>query len=367
MSTNQNSNKIHKFFMSLALQQAMKNLGNTNENPSVGCVLTKKNSLLSAGFTNLNGRPHAEYNAIKNSKLSVSNSNLYVTLEPCSHYGKTPPCVNEIINHGISKVFFSIKDPDLRSLGKSSKKLRKKNIFVNIGILSDKVKKFYKSYILYMNDKLPYVTCKLAVSKDFFTISKRKKWITNQYSRGRVHLMRSMHDSILTSAKTIKLDNPLLNCRINGLENTSPSIIILDNYLKISLRSNVLKNGKKLKKFIFYNKKNEKKIKLLKKIGIKTFKIPLNKFGDLNLKEVLIQAKKLGFSRIFLETGIKLSSSFLKENLVNDLKIFISSKRLNKNGQGSIKKYFKTFLKKKKYMIEKVNLFDDKLISYYIK
>jgi len=367
MSTNLNKNIKHKFFMSLALRQAMKNLGNTKENPAVGCVLTKNNSLLSAGYTNFNGRPHAEYNAINNSKQSVSNANLYVTLEPCSNYGKTPPCVKKIINHRIKKVFFSIKDPDLRSLGKSSKKFRKKNILVNIGILSNKIEKFYKSYILYKNSKLPYVTCKLAVSKDFFTINKKKKWITNQYSRGRVHLMRSIHDSILTSSKTIKVDNPLLNCRINGIENRSPSKIILDNYLKISLRSNIFKDNKKFKTFIFHNKNNKKKIKSLKKIGIKTYKIPINKFGDLNLKEVLIKARKLGFSRIFLETGAKLASNFLKENLVNDLKIFISSKKLNKNGQGSIKKYFKTFLKRKKYMLEKVNLFDDKLISYYIK
>ncbi len=230
MSTNLNKKNKDNFFMSLALKQAMINLGNTGQNPSVGCVITKNNTMISSEHTSLKGRPHAEYNAIINSRVNLINSHLYVTLEPCSHYGKTPPCVKKIINSKIKKVFFSIKDPDQRSYNISSKILKKKNVNVNIGILSSKIKEFYKSYILSRENKLPFVTCKLATSKDFFTINKKKKWITNEYSRGRVHLMRSQHDSIITSSKTIKEDNPSLNCRINGLETTSPAVIILDNH-----------------------------------------------------------------------------------------------------------------------------------------
>ena len=243
MSTNQNKKKRDSFFMSLALKQAMINLGNTRENPSVGCVITKNNSLITSGHTSINGRPHAEYNAIKKSRKNLANSSLYVTLEPCSHYGKTPPCVKKIIKNKVKKVFFSIKDPDKRSYNNSSKILRMKNINVNIGIMSNKIKEFYKSYILSRENKLPFVTCKLAISKDLFTIDKQKKWITNEYSRGRVHLMRSQHDSIVTSSLTIKKDNPNLNCRINGLEKRSPTVIVLDNHLKISIKSKVIKNN----------------------------------------------------------------------------------------------------------------------------
>ena len=367
MSTNQNKNQKHTFFMNLAFKQAMINLGNTKENPSVGCVITKNNSLISAGFTGFNGRPHAEHNAIINSRGKVTNSNLYVTLEPCSHYGNTPPCIKKIIGNRVKKVFFSIRDPDLRSFNKASKKFKRFNIQFNMGIYSNKAKEFYKSYILYKNNELPFVTCKLAVSKDFFTINRKKKWITNEYSRGRVHLMRSNHDSIITSSKTINIDNPILNCRINGLEMTSPARIILDTYLNITLKSNVIKDSFKYKTIIFYNKDDNKKIKLLKKFGVKIYKISLNSNGHIDLKKALIKAKKLGFSRIFLESGIKLTTNFLKENLVNNLNIFISNKKLNKDGQGSIKKYFTTLLKKKKFKVEKVNLFDEKLISYKIK
>tara|TARA_B100001250_G_C19769396_1_gene776362 strand:+ start:26 stop:1117 length:1092 start_codon:yes stop_codon:yes gene_type:complete len=363
MSTNQNKKKRNNYFMSLALKQAMINLGNTKENPSVGCVIIKNNSLISAGHTSTNGRPHAEYNAITNSKKKLTNSILYVTLEPCTHYGKTPPCVKKIIKSKIKKVFFSIKDPDQRSYNNSSKILKKKNINVNIGMMSNKIKEFYRSYILSRENRLPFVTCKLAASKDLFTINKRKKWITNEYSRGRVHLMRSQHDSIITSSLTIMKDNPLLNCRINGMKMTSPTIIILDNHLKISTKSKVIKNNT----IIFYNKFNKRKIKLLKKAGVKTYKATLNDKGDLNLTNVLMKVKKLGFYRIFLESGITLASSFLKENLVNDLKIYISDNKLNNNGTGNINRLIKFFLKKKKYTIEKVNLFGDKLISYKIK
>jgi len=310
MSTNLNKNNRHRFFMSLALKQAMINLGNTKENPSVGCVITKDNSVISVGYTGFEGRPHAEYLAIFNSREKLFNSNIYVTLEPCSHYGQTPPCVKKIINNKIKKVFFSIKDPDPRSFGKSYNVFKKHNIKVKSGILSNKITELYKSYIFYKKSKLPYVTCKLAVSKDFFTINKRKKWITNKYSRARVHLMRSKHDAIITSSQTVNMDNPSLNCRINGLERTSPTRIILDNHFKISLNSIVVNDKLKHNTIIFYNFHNKKKINLLKKRQVRIYKIPLDSNGDLNLRKVLIKVKKLGFSRIFLESGIKLASNF---------------------------------------------------------
>ena len=367
MSTNQNRNQKNNFFMNLALKQAMINLGNTGNNPSVGCIITKNNSVISAGHTSQKGRPHAESNAIDSCKKNINNSNLFVTLEPCSNYGKTPPCVKKIVKNNIKKVYFSINDPDIKSFKKSLKEFKKSNVKVSTGICSKKIKEFYKSYILSRENTLPYVTCKLAISKDFFTINKKRKWITNKYSRGRVHLMRSKHDAIITSSRTIKTDNPSLNCRINGLEKTSPYRIILDNFLKISMHSKVLRDKSKNKTIIFYNKDNINKIKMLKKMGIKLYKVSINSKNDIDLKKALKKLSSLGFSRIFLESGLKLTTNFLNENLVNDLKIFISNNKLKKNGDGNLKKYISKHLKKKRYIIEKVNLFGEKLITYKIK
>ena len=367
MSTNQNNSKKDIFFMNLALQQASRSLGNTKENPAVGCVIVKNNTLIGAGYTSINGRPHAEHNAIKSTREVVKNSELYVTLEPCSNYGKTSPCVHKIIRNQFKKVYFSIRDPDKRSFNKSSIKLRKSKVIVNIGALSGKIKKFYKSYYLLKKNALPFVTCKLAVSKDFFTIDKKNNWITNKYSRSRVHLLRSFYDCIMTSSQTIISDDPLLTCRIYGLERRSPSRIILDNKLRVPAKSKIFKDAYKYRTIVFHNKNNKKKVKKLRALGVKIYKIAINKNGDIDLKKALIKAQSLGFSRIFLESGIKLATSFLENKLVNDLKIFIAAKNLNRNGRGCVKKYFRSFLRNKKSIEERVNLFNERLISYKIK
>ena len=367
MSTNQSKYQKDSYFMKLALQQATKSLGNTKENPSVGCVIVKNNHLIGSGYTSPKGRPHAEQNAINFVKTNLQNSELYVTSEPCSHYGKTPPCVKTIIKSKIKKVFFPIYDPDLRSFNKSSVTLKKGRVSVSNNVLKNEIKYFYRSYLKSKNKDLPFVTCKLASSKDFYTINKNSKWITNELSRGRVHLMRSSHECILTSSKTIIKDNPRLTCRINGLIDTSPSRIILDNKLKIKIGSKIIKEANKYPTIIFCNKINKKKIKLLRKLRVKTYKIALDNKGNLDLKRSLIKAKKLGFSRILVEAGINLTTSFFKGKLVDDFKLFTSNKTIGRNGSGNIKKYFRTFLKNKKNSVEKVNLSDEKLISYKIK
>jgi len=367
MFINQNKNSDQVYFMRLALQQAQKVLGNTKENPAVGCVITKNNHVIQAAHTSIDGRPHAEQNALSYSQKKLYNCQIYITLEPCSHFGKTAACTDIIIKKKIKKVFFSILDPDVRSFNKSSKIFNKFKISVNKGLLKKEIAKFYKSYINYKKEGLPYVTSKIAITKDFYTKNKHKKWITNKFSRGRVHLLRSIHDCVMTSSNTVIEDNPRLTCRIKGIKNRSPNKIILDNKLKIGINSNVIKDSKFNQTIIFYNKINKKKIKLLKRLNIKLYRIPLDDRGCINLTKALTKAKELGFSRIFLETGIKLNTSFLKEKLINNFKIFISNKKAGLKGVKSFKNSFKTFLKSKQYQIEQVNLLGDKLISYELK
>ena len=162
------------FYIKLAYQQAEINLGSTSTNPSVGAVIVKNNSVISSARTSLNGRPHAESNALKK-KLNYKNSDLYVTLEPCSHYGKTQPCTKKIISKNINRVIFSINDSDPRSKNLASKELTKKKINVKRFILRDFAKNFYKDYFIHHSKKLPFVDGKLAVSKNFFSINKKKK------------------------------------------------------------------------------------------------------------------------------------------------------------------------------------------------
>jgi len=367
MFTNISNSKNHSYYMRLALQQADINVGNTKDNPSVGCVIVKKNLVLSSSCTSEGGRPHAEVNALKKISKNYNDLSLYVTLEPCSHFGKTPPCINLIIKRNVKKVFFSIKDTDNRSYNKCIKKFKNKGVKAKSGYLSKEINHFYRSYNKSNSSPLPFVTLKIALSKDFYTINKKDRWITNKFSRGRVHLMRLKHDCIMTSAQTVLDDNPLLTCRILGLSKKSPGRIILDKNLSVPTTSQLIQNAKNIKTIIFYNKLDIKKLNMLKKLKVNAFKIPLNSKGKLDLNKSLLLAKKLGFYKILLEAGLTLSKSFLYNNLVDDLKIFMSNKKINKNGKNSFKNIINILLKNKKKINEKVNLLGDTLISYKIK
>ena len=368
MFIKQNNFSKDLYFMNLALMQAKKNLGKTKKNPSVGCVLVKNDNIIKAGATSLNGRPHAEFNVLNSFKKNLNNHKLYVTLEPCFNYGKTPPCADLIIKKKINHVFISINDPDKKTYFKTLTKFKKKNIITKVGVLKLKTKKFYESYFVNRVNGTPFVTAKLALSKDFFTINKKKEWITNKYSRGRVHLMRSKHDVILSSYKTVMSDNSHLTCRINGLEKFSPTRIILDKNFKISPKCNLIKSAKNFKTIIFIkNKKNYKKLSLFKKLKVKVIYTKTDVNGNFVLKNILEKINDLGYSRIFLESGISLISNFLKNGLINDFFIFFSNNKLNNNGDGNFKKIHNKYLKHKKNIKENVNLFNDTLISYKIK
>ena len=364
MSTNPNKYQKNSYFMSLALQQAHKSLGNTGTNPSVGCILVKNNHVISAGFTGLNGRPHAEHNAINLSKKNVKGSELYVTLEPCSHYGKTPPCVNTIIKSGVKQVFFSSKDPDLRSYNKSTELFKKNKIVTKNGILYLDIRNFYKSYIKYKENLLPFVTAKMAVSKDFYTIDRKKKWITNIYSRRRSHLIRSMYDCVISTSKSINDDNSLLDCRIEGLEKKSPDLIILDRNLKLKKKLKLFKTIKNRKILLFTSSKNKKKILYLKKIGIKVNKI--NSLKNKNdFKNLFLILKKKGYSRIFVESGITFLNFLIKNKFLKNIYVFKSDNSLKKFGTN----YFSSNIIKQITLKNPitVNLFGDKLYKERLK
>ena len=367
MSTKKN-NKIvkNKFLMNLALLQAKKFLGKTGINPSVGCIiLNKKKELLSLSHTGINGRPHAEFLALRKLKKKAINSTLYVTLEPCSHYGQTAPCTKQIIKKKVNKVYFSVIDIDKITSNKAKKILNTKNIHTNIGLLSGKVKKFYQYYYKNRIHKLPFVTCKIAMSKDGFIKNISSKNISNIYSRKISNILRSQNNAILISSKTANDDNPTLNCRVEGLEKFSPKRIILDKNLKIKINSKIVKTSYDFKTIIFYNKINTSKINILKKRKINLYKIKLNNQNNLDLKEILKKIYKLNVSRLLIEGGKELTNSFMKESLIDELLLFKSNENLGSKGRLNINNIIKMSNKKsklKKKVI--VNLEDDNLYKY---
>ena len=330
---NNNLNNKDKKYIKLAYEQAFINLGSTAKNPSVGCVVVKNNSIISSGYTSINGRPHAENNALEKSE-DFKDSDLYVSLEPCSHYGKTPPCTDKIINKKIKRVIYSISDSDPRSEKKAEKKLKNKKISVKKNVLKNFAQEFYKSYFLQPTNKLPFIDAKLAISKDFFTINKKDKWITNIWSRRLGNFIRSQYDCLLTTSKTLNNDNPLLNCRIEGLEKKSPALIILDRSLNIKKNLEIF-NIKNRKIYILTKKNNKAKEFFLKKKGIKIIKLLPNKNEYSELKQIFYSVKKIGFNRILVESGITFINLILRYNLVKNFYLFKSSKKLKSKGHNN--------------------------------
>ena len=361
MSQSQNK---HYFFSKLAFEQAKINLGSTSTNPSVGCIVEKDGAVLSSGCTSLNGRPHAENNALKKIK-NLYNSNIYVTLEPCSHFGKTSPCTSLIIKKKINKVFFSINDYDKRSKNKALKIFESKRIRVKRGILKKYSNYFYKSYFLSKNQKLPFIDSKIAISQDYYTKSKKSKWITNNHSRKVGNFLRSRYDCLITTSKTVNDDNPLYDCRINGLEKKSPDIVIFDRYLKLKRNRKIFqKYSENRKIFLVTSSKISSKLRFFKNKGIKILYFK-NIKSKKDFSDIFIKLNKMGFSRILIESGLKFTNIFLQFKFINNFYIFKSSSKLGKKGFNNTTNRIIKKMKLKNRI--NVNLYDNNLYKVSLK
>ena len=324
MKTNQNN------FIRLAYYLAKINLGKTNLNPSVGCVVVKNNSVISSGYTSITGRPHAEFNALsKNQK--IRDSDLYVTMEPCTHYGITPPCTNLIIKKKVKKVYFSNYDLDKRTMKKAKSKLLKRKIKI-YKVVNNNFKDFYQSYFNSKKNFVPLIDAKIAISKDYCTISK-KKWITNSFSRKRAHLLRSEYNAIISTSESINKDNSVLNCRLNGFNNDKPDLIIID--LKMKLKKNLDLFQNKRRNIIIVTKDPKyKKLSFFKKRNIKI--ICLN---SLILKQDFLDLFKNlrnnGYQRILVESGLTFLNTLFKNKLISNLYLFKTAYNLRNKGKNN--------------------------------
>ena len=362
MSTKRNNYiQKDKFYMKLAINLAKKRIGLTGTNPSVGCVIVKNDTVISTGQTGLKGYPHAEVDAINNCKENISGSSIYVSLEPCSHYGKTPPCTNAIIKAKIKRVFYGMDDIDIRSASKSYDLFKKKKIQVIRNILKNDAFDLYRSYKHNKIHAYPYIVGKIACSRDYYITTKKRK-ITNDHSHQVSHILRYHNNGILISSKTANHDNPKLNCRISGLENYSPTVIIVDKNLSIKVNLKLFNNQKKI--YIFYNKDNIKKYKILRKLGVNLIKVGL-KNNRMDIDKILKKIKERQINHLLVEGGKMLTDYFVNNNFFNEFYLFKSSLNLKKLGQNNILatinklgKYFKNKQKISTY------LSNDELIHY---
>lgn len=316
---------LNEYFMKKAIELAKKGVGKVNPNPLVGAIIVKEGEIIGEGYHEKYGEAHAEVNAFKSLKEDPSGATLYVTLEPCSHYGKTPPCVDMIIENKINKVIIGMIDPNPLVAGNGINKLIAAGIEVKSGILEDECKKLNEIFIKYIITKKPYVVLKAAMSLDgkIATKTGESKWISCEESRLQVHELRNKLSGIMVGINTVITDNPELTCRTQN-EN-DPVRIIVDSSLRIPLDSKVLKN-KDGKTMIATTKKADlKKMQALLEDNIKVLIIK-EKNGRVDLNDLMIKLGKLNIDSILLEGGANLNYCSLEEKIVDKVMMYIAPK-----------------------------------------
>ncbi len=268
--------------MQVVFIRAKKHEGMTNSNPSVGCVVVKNGFILSSGTTEIGGRPHAE-NIALSMPIDFSGADLFVTLEPCNHFGKTPPCTQAIINAGIKRVFVGVKDEDKRVQGNGLDSLKIAGIEVCDGVLGDDIKEFYKPYLFAKSFKCPFVTGKIVCSQDgkIATKTGASKWISDPKSREFTNFLRHKYEGILVGGETYRKDLPLLNCRALGLEKFSPQRFVLSNSLQ----------------------------------NIEGFQVVKGNFSEI----LPLLYKEFGVNHLLIEGGAGVITKAIKEDAINEL------------------------------------------------
>lgn len=359
-------------YFKLAFELAERGRGKCSPNPFVGAVIVKDDQIIGQGFTQPYGNDHAEVQAIKEAG-NCKDAEMYVTLEPCAHFGKTPPCADAIIKAGIKKIYAGIRDPNPLVNGKGFQKLMEAGIEVQTGFLKDRIEKQLEYYLTYITKKRPFVIMKNAVSLDgkIATESGDAKWISCPESREYVHHLRNEIDVILTGIGTVLNDDPLLNVRLEkpserflpeefsqltfgtvddkSKENDTtiaedsfldhpqglnhPTRVILDSNLKIPVNSKIVQTAEDIKTIIFIRQDiqdEQDKIVELQKRDVEIRKVVSDKNG-LNLTAILQELYEQNYYSVMVEAGSRVCSSFLRESLVDKIFYFISPKIVGGN------------------------------------
>jgi len=325
-------------YMGLALKLSLKGRSFTSPNPLVGAVIVKNNKIISTGFHKRAGLDHAEIVAIKKAGIKAKGADLYVTLEPCSSFGRTAPCTTGIIKSGIKKVLIGMIDPNPKHRGKAINILKSNNITTKVGVLNDQIRAINQPFIKYITKNMPYVTVKLAQSLDgkIATRSGDSKWITSEASRDFSHGTRNNFDAIMIGINTVLKDNPLLNPS-RYIKNKKFYKIILDTDLKSSCRMRIFGDCKIYPVIIATSQKSileKQKIisRLIKKgavvLGIK------EKNGLLDLKDLLRKLAQLEIINILVEGGGKVIGYLFDEDLIDYALFFISPRIIG--GRGAV-------------------------------
>ncbi len=320
-------------FLLRAINLARRGIGRVEPNPAVGAVLVKKGKILAEGYHSIFGGDHAEILAIKNcikAGISPKNSSLYVTLEPCSHFGKTPPCVDEIIKHKIKKVYIGSIDPSYKVKGKGIKKLKRAGIEVNLAPddLKRRIEQLNPWFYKYYRKNVPWVICKWAQTVDgkLATRTGASKWITSESARKIVHKLRKTTQAIVVGANTVTKDNPSLTIRYNIKPTIYPKRVILDGNLRIRPDFNILKDIGLYPTLIFTSegRASSRRGRELEGIGAKVIPSKLTEVGKIDIQFVFEYLAGIDCPRVFVEGGAELLSDIIVKDLADEIYVFVA-------------------------------------------
>ena len=344
---------IDEKYMRMAIELAKRGTGAVNPNPMVGAVVVKNEEVIGEGYHKFFGGPHAEVYALEDAGKEAEGAAIYVTLEPCSHYGKTPPCAKKIIDMGIKKCFIGSSDPNPKVAGKGVAMLKEAGIEVVENVLKEECDEINQVFFKYIKTKIPYLFVKCGITLDgkIALSNGISKWITNSIAREKVQFYRNKFMGIMVGINTVLTDNPSLTARVeNGV---NPFRIIVDPCLKIDENCKVVKNNEDEKTVIITSQKNLfdedaennkiqlKQERLCKENKLKFIFIDGEKFS---FKEMLEEIGKTGIDSVLLEGGETLISLAFEENVIDGGEIFIANKIL---GDSSAKPFISGFVRKK--------------------
>jgi diaminohydroxyphosphoribosylaminopyrimidine deaminase/5-amino-6-(5-phosphoribosylamino)uracil reductase len=318
-------------FMGIALQMARRGLGTTAPNPSVGAVVVdaKSGEILGRGWTQPGGRPHAEPEALARAGARCRGATVYVTLEPCAHHGRTPPCTEAIIAAGITRVVVGSLDPDERVAGRGIAQLRAAGIEVATGVRTPETHWMHLGHILRVTQNRPLVTLKLAVSADdrIAPGDGHPRWVTGPEARAAGHLLRARHDAILVGIGTVLADDPALTCRLPGMEARSPRRIVLDSHLRMPPTAALVRGGPPTTIFTLSDRLAAAPIGTADVV-----KVAPSPEGRLDPRAVAARLAADGVTRLLIEGGPTVAGAFLGADLVDEVALFRSSADLGSDG-----------------------------------
>ncbi|MCX5700891.1 MAG: bifunctional diaminohydroxyphosphoribosylaminopyrimidine deaminase/5-amino-6-(5-phosphoribosylamino)uracil reductase RibD [Candidatus Omnitrophica bacterium] len=315
----------HEYYMNLAIKLALKAKGRTSPNPLVGALVVKKNKIIGKGFHSKAGLAHAEVVALDEAGDKAEGATLYVTLEPCCHFGRTPPCVARVIKSGVKEVIVGMIDPNPLNNGKGIEILKQNKILVKVGVLEDKLKRINEHFIKYITKRMPFVMVKVAQSLDGRIATKTgdSKWITSDKSRSFAHRLRADFDAIAVGVNTVLRDNPKLDA---WFSKKHPIKVIVDSQLSTPEKSNIFSTSAPVVIATLaasLGQETENREILAKKAKIIEVK---EKAGQINLKDMLKKLAAMGITSILVEGGGTLIGSLFDEGLVDKIMFFISPK-----------------------------------------